>query len=102
MGESELLFHRKYVVLARQGEESAIIEMKVFRLKKDEYYPEGLKYSLYLVNPFANGVLVGFDNHKPKGHHYHLDGKELPYCFVSQEQLIEDFFSLVQKKGFNV
>ena len=39
--------------------------------------------------------MVGFDNERGKGDHCHLDGVEMPYMFVSVEQLIEDFIAAV-------
>ncbi|ULX56401.1 peptidylprolyl isomerase [Ectothiorhodosinus mongolicus] len=38
---------------------------------------------------------MGFDNERGKGDHFHLDGKEYPYQFISVEQLTEDFISAV-------
>lgn len=66
-----------------------IVEMKIWKIPKSERYPLGLKYSLYAV--YNGDVLVGYDNHHPKGHHRHIDGQELPYHFISIEQLRIDF-----------
>ena len=53
----------------------------------------GFKYRAAYV---LNGVrVVGFDNERGKGDHCHLDGRELPYTFVSVEQLVEDFIAAV-------
>ena len=53
----------------------------------------GFKYrAVYSLN----GVrIVGFDNERGKGDHCHLDGKEVPYTFVSIDQLVEDFIAAV-------
>lgn len=51
------------------------------------------KYRLVLI---ANGKrVIGFDNERGKGDHWHKDGEELPYHFVSVDQLLDDFFSEV-------
>ena len=39
--------------------------------------------------------IVGFDNERGKGDFCHLDGKELPYTFISVNQLVEDFITAV-------
>jgi hypothetical protein len=38
---------------------------------------------------------VGFDNERPKGDHFHLNGVEGPYRFLDVDKLIEDFMSEV-------
>ncbi|MBK6999927.1 MAG: hypothetical protein IPH35_08165 [Rhodoferax sp.] len=51
------------------------------------------KYSAVYV---VDGVrVVGFDNERGKGDHYHLDGIEVPYTFTSVPQLMEDFIAAV-------
>ncbi len=42
-----------------------------------------------------NKKKVLLDNHHPKGPHIHIDNLELPYEFISEEKLIEDFKRLV-------
>jgi len=66
-----------------------VVELKVWRVPKSEDYPEGFKYSFYAV--FGKQVLVGYDNHKPKGHHRHFEGEESVYEFSTLEKLREDF-----------
>lgn len=36
-------------------------------------------------------VLVGYDNHHPKGHHRHIGTHKLSYNFQGLEQLKNDF-----------
>jgi hypothetical protein len=68
---------------------AVIVEMKIWEVPKDERFPQGYKYSLFAV---MNGqVLVGYDNHHPKGHHRHIEDKELPYPFNTLESLKSDF-----------
>lgn len=74
----------------------------MLEVPKSTYYPEGLKYSLFLVLKESGDVLVGFDNHKPKGPHLHLRGHEEPYEYVNEEKLVDDFWDLVGKEGFTL
>ena len=49
----------------------------------------------------ANGkVILGIDNHRPKGPHLHLGTEEMPYNYEGDGQLIADFWDLVRKAGF--
>ena len=53
----------------------------------------GYKYrAVYALN---GERIVGFGNERGKGGHCHLDGVELPYHFVSVEQLVEDVIAAV-------
>ena len=54
-----------------------------------QYFPEGVKYSFFAVQ--AGLVLVGYDNHRPKGHHRHFLGKEESYVFSDFDELGSDF-----------
>ena len=47
-------------------------------------------------------MIVGFDNHKPKGHHMHIGTKEELYAFKDVDSLIEDFWNKVIQEGFFV
>lgn len=74
--------------------DGAILELVVWKVPKPVPPSEhGYKYrAVYVVN----GVRVlGFDNERGKGDHYHLDGVERPYVFSSVEQLVEDFIAAV-------
>ena len=82
--------------------EIAVAELKVWDVPRSAHYPEGLKYSLFLVSKESGLVIVGFDNHKPKGPHLHHEGKELSYLFRGIEQLIEDFWRFAEKEGFTL
>ena len=99
---ARLLYHSKVTLLHRRSEAIAIAELKVWQVPSNSHFPEGLKYSLFLVDKTSGEVLVGFDNHKPKGHHLHIDDREVPYSFVDLPTLVEDFWSHVQKRGFLV
>jgi hypothetical protein len=53
------------------------------------------KYRLYFGR--GGNRIVGYDNERGKGDHRHLEGRELPYRFVSPERLIDDFLADVEK-----
>jgi len=74
--------------------DGGVIELVVWKVPVPVPPTEhGYKYrAVYALD----GVrIVGFDNERGKGDHCHLDGKEVPYTFVSMEQLVEDFISAV-------
>lgn len=74
--------------------DGGVIELVVWKVPAPVPPTEhGYKYrAVYTLD----GVrIVGFDNERGKGDHCHLNGKEVPYTFVSVEQLVEDFISAV-------
>ena len=81
---ARLILHSKVVLKS-----GVIVEMKVWELDRTERYPDGCKYSLYGI--YGGRVLVGYDNHHPKGHHRHLGKVEMKYDFSSLENLRNDF-----------
>lgn len=95
-----LRFQRKLTLVHSQSGEIAIAELKVWDVPRSAHYPEGLKYSLFLVARESGCVVVGFDNHKPKGPHLHQREVELPYQFLDVESLVEDFWRRVEREGF--
>jgi hypothetical protein len=54
-----------------------------------------LKYSLFDGRPGVREV--GYDNERGKGDHRHFRGVETEYRFVSEEQLMADFWADVHK-----
>ena len=66
-----------------------IVEMKIWEVPKSGRFAQGYKYSLYAV--YNGRVLVGYDNHHPKGHHRHIENEEVPYHFDTIEKLRNDF-----------
>tara|TARA_Y100000310_G_scaffold294612_1_gene325231 strand:- start:93 stop:377 length:285 start_codon:yes stop_codon:yes gene_type:complete len=81
----------------KQFDNGYLIEMKIIRVKKDEYYPEGVKYSLVVINRRTRRRLLGFDNHERKGHHWHRLNREFKYEFEDEWKLIEDFYKEYEK-----
>jgi len=47
--KATLLFHEKRILEHERGGEIAIAELKVWRIPKSRHYPEGRKFSLFLV-----------------------------------------------------
>jgi hypothetical protein len=74
-----------------------LIEMKIIRIKKDTHYPEGIKYSLVAIDRETGKRMLGFDNHEKRGHHLHRLTRELPYDFIDEWKLIEDFNAEYEK-----
>lgn len=65
------------------------MESKIWEVPISEQYPDGLRYSLFAIQ--EGKVLVGYDNHQPKGHHRHLGEAQSPYHFSNLETLTNDF-----------
>lgn len=74
--------------------DGGVIELMVWRLPGPvPPTVHGFKYRAVYAKHGAR--IVGFDNKRRKGDHYHLDGQELPYTFTGVEQLVEDFIAAV-------
>lgn len=86
----EVLLHEKIVL-----ENGDIIEMRILRVPQNEIYPEGVRYAVVYIRNRKR--LVGYDNFERKGHHKHLESRELPYLFESVEKLIYDFREDIKK-----
>lgn len=71
-----------------------VLEVEIFQVKKAPATPDGLKYGLICVD-VRTGLRVLMDNHHPKGHHIHLNNKEMPYNFVDVDTLLENFKALI-------
>ena len=70
-------------------------EIKIWIVPASEHHPDGVKYSLVYV---VDGVrLIGFDNERGKGDHFHLDGSENPYKFSGVGNLLKDFLRTVNE-----
>lgn len=82
--KAKQLFYQKLI-----QEDESIVEMKVWQVAKSNSYPLGVRYSLFWVKD--GRVLLGYDNHAPKGPHRHKGDQETSYDFVSVEQLLTDF-----------
>ncbi len=90
MPKATRIFHEKIRTV-----EGIVVEFTVWQVTRSAQYPEGFKYSFFAVR---NGVvLVGYDNHRPKGHHRHFRGKEETYEFAGLDKLRADFSSDLRK-----
>ncbi len=96
--KATLLFHEKRIMVNGKNGELAIAELKVWQIPKSQHYPAGRKFSLFLIA--AGKVLIGIDNHKPKGPYLHLGSEEVGYDYSTDDQLLADFWDLTRKAGF--
>lgn len=93
-----LLFHEKRILENAKTGDLAIAELKVWQIPKSPHYPAGRKFSLFLVA--VGKVLIGIDNHKPKGPHLHFGSEEVAYDYTNDDQLLSDFWDMTRKAGF--
>lgn len=96
--KAQPLHREKRLVLNSSTSEIAIAELKVWKIPKSEHYKMGRKFSLFLM--MHGRVLIGIDNHQPKGPHLHLGNEEVNYNYKNDDQLLKDFWDLVRKAGF--
>ena len=96
--KAEPILREKRILTNKHTGDLAIAELKVWRVPKSGAYPAGVKFSLFLVSD--GQILVGMDNHKPKGPHLHLGEQEVPYEFHDAASLVADFWDLARKAGF--
>ncbi len=75
----------------KQLDNGFLIDIKIIKVEKDKYYPEGIKYSLVVIDRKTKKRVLGFDNYEKKGHHIHRLKRELKYDFIDEWKLIEDF-----------
>ena len=94
------LLNSKLRFIHRRTRIVAITEMKIWEIPKSSFYPDGVKYSMFMVEEKSRRLLVGFDNHQPKGPHFHSEFEEYAYTFTSVEELIDDFWSQIERRGF--
>ena len=66
-------------------------EIRIFVFTPSTDYPEGLRYSLCLVDRVTDEVVLLYDIHRGKGHHRHLRGKETHYNYRDSKTLVADF-----------
>jgi hypothetical protein len=74
--------------------EGGLIEFVVWRLPQPvPPCTHPFKYRLVFV--MDGQRVIGFDNERGKGDHWHQEGLERPYDFVDVDRLIEDFIAEV-------
>lgn len=97
MSKKALLVHRSKEILSS----GLLRELVIWRFKKSAAYPLGIKYRMALIDPVRKKVIILYDNHSPKGPHWHDNtGQEFAYSFVSLDKLMSDFLEIVRKQEF--
>ncbi len=89
MAKAVLVRHDKRIF-----KNNLVIEVKIWALESSPYK---LKYSFICIDTQSNQRVL-FDNHHPKGPHYHIDDKEFEYNYMGVDKLIQDFKKEVQIK----
>jgi hypothetical protein len=102
MATATLIHAAKILIKHDTLDREAILELKVWELPVSSKFPDGIKYSLFCVETESREVIVGIDNHHPKGHHIHFGDVEEIYFFEGVEKLIDDFYSFVKVRGYSV
>lgn len=72
------------------------IEMVVWEVP-DPVEPSEHLYEYRLVYVVNGKRVIGVDNERGKGDHWHIDGKERSYSFSTVEKLVDDFLADVAK-----
>ena len=73
-----------------------VVELSIDEVGDPVRYPSGIKYGLICID-LQTGKKVLIDNHHPKGHHLHIDDRELNYDFVDVKTLMKDFKRIVRE-----
>lgn len=84
--KAELLLRQKLT-----NSDGDLKELVVWAVPTSEKHPEGVRYRMAFIPCGHDRPTVLYDNHHPKGHHKHIDGKEGGYNFTTVDSLLEDF-----------
>ena len=71
--------------------EGHLTEVAIWRVPVGPTYPDGVRYRLAWVRRGEERPTVPYDNHAPKGHHRHVEGREEAYDFLDPDRLRDDF-----------
>ena len=99
---SELIYRAKLTLIHSTSKIVRVCEIKIWNIENDYQYPGGLKYSLFCVEAASGKIIIGFDNHFPKGPHKHIVSIEETYNYIDSDLLVEDFWDEVSMRGFIV
>ena len=66
-------------------------EVRISRFAPSRELPDGIRYSMCLLDLGSGKVIVLYDIHRDKSHHRHSHGDETPYDFVDEDTLLGDF-----------
>jgi hypothetical protein len=78
------------------GDGRYLQEVRISTFPPSPELPEGIRYSLCLVEPESGEKVLLYDIHRGKSHHRHLRGEETAYEFVDENRLLDDFLGDVQ------
>ena len=82
----------------RTNPDGTIIEVVIWRVPEPvEGSSHQYKYRLFYGRDGER--LVGFDNERGKGDHYHIDGIERPYDFSTAQALVRDFNAAIAERN---
>ena len=91
MSKNAELIHRE-----KRSYAGGVIEIVVWQIPKPVPPSEHpFKYRLVFVR--GGKRVVGYDNERGKGDHRHLGKSEMPYRFVDEVQLLDDFWQDVKE-----
>jgi len=85
-----MVYHHKAEIRSKY-----ILELTIWEIDDVNKFPEKIKYSLVFADTENLNNKIIFDNHHPKGHHYHINSTQYIYNFKNIEELINDFQQLV-------
>jgi hypothetical protein len=71
-------------------------EVRISTFSPNPELPQGVRYSLCLVDLGSGQVVLLYDVHRGKSHHRHLRGEETAYSFVDEDTLLDDFLRDVE------
>jgi hypothetical protein len=87
--KARLVYYHKAKIQRRY-----ILALTIYDVGKSDRYVDGIKYSLICCD-VKTKTKVLLDNHHPKGHHVHLDEKQIRYAYKTVDGLIADFKQFV-------
>ncbi len=88
--KGELIFR------TREAYRDGFIEVVIWRVPAP-VPPSEHPFKYRLVYVVARRRAVGYDNERGKGDHRHLGERELPYTWISPQQLMADFMADVNE-----
>lgn len=78
------------------GDGRYLQEVRISTFPPSSELPQGVRYSLCLVDLESGAVVLLYDVHRGKSHHRHLRSRETSYNFVDEDNLLDDFLRDVE------
>lgn len=100
MAPAKAIVQRKYFLRHFETDRQALLIIDVWDVALDQRYPQGVKFSYFLVWPESNEIILGYDNHYPKGLHRHEAGVEVLMKEVDYLELLVQFEIELTERGF--